>query len=39
MKTRDLMKIITFYARFTPTYTKIGYYGRRQCHRCSAQPG
>jgi dehydrogenase/reductase SDR family protein 12 len=29
MKTRDLMKIITFYARFTPTYTKIGYYGRR----------
>jgi len=29
MKTRDLMKIITFYARFTPTYTKIGYYARR----------
>jgi dehydrogenase/reductase SDR family protein 12 len=29
MKTRDLMKIINFYARFTPTYTKIGYYWRR----------
>jgi dehydrogenase/reductase SDR family protein 12 len=29
MKTRDLMKIIDFYARFTPTYTKIGYYARR----------
>jgi dehydrogenase/reductase SDR family protein 12 len=29
MKTRDLMKIVTFYARFTPTYTKIGYYARR----------
>ena len=29
MKTRDLMKIINFYARFTPSYTKIGYYGRR----------
>jgi len=29
MKTKDLMKIITFYARFTPTYTKIGYYARR----------
>jgi len=29
MKTRDLMKIITFYARFTPTYTKIGYFARR----------
>lgn len=29
MKTRDLMKIINFYARFTPTYTKIGYYARR----------
>jgi dehydrogenase/reductase SDR family protein 12 len=29
MKTRDLIKIITFYARFTPTYTKIGYYARR----------
>jgi dehydrogenase/reductase SDR family protein 12 len=29
MKTRDLMKILNFYARFTPTYTKIGYYGRR----------
>jgi len=29
MKARDLMKIITFYARFTPTYTKIGYYARR----------
>ena len=23
------MKIINFYARFTPTYTKIGYYARR----------
>lgn len=29
MKTRDLMKIINFYARFTPSYTKIGYYSRR----------
>jgi dehydrogenase/reductase SDR family protein 12 len=29
MKTRDLMKIINFYARFTPSYTKIGYYARR----------
>jgi len=29
MKAKDLMKIITFYARFTPTYTKIGYYARR----------
>ena len=29
MKTRDLAKIITFYARFTPTYTKTGYYARR----------
>jgi dehydrogenase/reductase SDR family protein 12 len=29
MKTRDLMKIINFYARFTPTYTKIGYHWRR----------
>ena len=29
MKTRDLVKIITFYARFTPTYTKLGYYARR----------
>ncbi len=29
MKTRDMMKLINFYARFTPTYTKIGYYYRR----------
>ena len=29
MKFRDLKKIITFYARFTPNYTKIGYYARR----------
>jgi dehydrogenase/reductase SDR family protein 12 len=29
MKSRDLAKIITFYARFTPTYTKTGYYARR----------
>jgi len=29
MKTRDLMKIVNFYARFTPTYTKIGYFARR----------
>ncbi len=29
MKTRDLAKIINFYARFTPTYTKTGYYARR----------
>jgi len=29
MKTRDLMKIINFYARFTPNYTKIGYYARK----------
>lgn len=29
MNTKNLMKIITFYARFTPTYTKIGYYARR----------
>ncbi len=29
MKSRDLAKIINFYARFTPTYTKTGYYARR----------
>lgn len=29
MKTRDLAKIINFYARFMPTYTKTGYYARR----------
>jgi len=29
MNVRNLMKIVTFYARFTPTYTKIGYYARR----------
>ncbi len=29
MKLRELMKIITFYGRFTPNYTKIGYYARR----------
>ncbi len=29
MKTKDLWKIITFYARFTPNYTKLGYYARR----------
>ena len=23
------MKIVNFYARFTPNYTKIGYYARR----------
>lgn len=28
MKSRDLAKIITFYARFTPTYTKTGYWAR-----------
>ncbi|MEJ8567889.1 SDR family NAD(P)-dependent oxidoreductase [Elongatibacter sediminis] len=29
MTTRDLVKIITFYGRFTPNYTKIGYWARR----------
>ena len=29
MNTKQLWKIITFYARFTPNYTKIGYYARR----------
>jgi len=29
MKTKELWKIITFYARFTPNYTKLGYYARR----------
>ncbi len=29
MKSRDLAKIINFYARFTPTYTKTGYLARR----------
>jgi dehydrogenase/reductase SDR family protein 12 len=29
MNYRTLTKIINFYARFTPTYTKIGYYARR----------
>jgi len=29
MKTRDLAKIITFYGRFMPTYTKTGYWARR----------
>jgi len=29
MKTRDLAKIINFYARFMPNYTKIGYLARR----------
>ena len=29
MNTKTLLKIINFYARFTPNYTKIGYYGRR----------
>ncbi len=29
MDARTLLKIINFYARFTPSYTKIGYFGRR----------
>jgi dehydrogenase/reductase SDR family protein 12 len=29
MDTRTLLKVINFYARFTPTYTKIGYWARR----------
>jgi dehydrogenase/reductase SDR family protein 12 len=29
MKVRNLAKIITFYGRFTPNYTKIGYWARR----------
>jgi dehydrogenase/reductase SDR family protein 12 len=29
MNSRDLAKIITFYGRFTPTYTKTGYWARR----------
>jgi dehydrogenase/reductase SDR family protein 12 len=29
MNSRDLAKIINFYARFTPTYTKTGYWARR----------
>ena len=29
MKSRDLAKIINFYARFMPTYTKTGYWARR----------
>jgi NADPH:quinone reductase-like Zn-dependent oxidoreductase len=29
MDTRTLLKIINFYARFTPNYTKIGYWARR----------
>ena len=29
MRARDLAKILTFYARFTPDYTQIGYYARR----------
>ena len=29
MDTRTLLKIINFYARFTPNYTKIGYYARK----------
>ncbi|HET6565069.1 MAG TPA: SDR family NAD(P)-dependent oxidoreductase [Xanthomonadales bacterium] len=29
MKTRDLAKIVNFYARFMPTYTKTGYLARR----------
>jgi dehydrogenase/reductase SDR family protein 12 len=29
MNARDLIKILNFYARFTPSYTKIGYYARR----------
>nr|XP_061799983.1 dehydrogenase/reductase SDR family member 12-like [Nerophis lumbriciformis] len=28
MTTRDLIKILNFYGRFTPSYTKIGYFGR-----------
>ena len=29
MKTSDLVKILGFYGRFTPTYSRIGYLGRR----------
>ena len=29
MDTRTLLKIINFYARFTPNYTKIGYFARK----------
>jgi len=29
MNSRDLIKIVNFYARFTPNYTKIGYFARR----------
>jgi len=28
MTPKDLMKIVRFYGRFTPSYTKIGYFGR-----------
>ena len=28
MKSQDLVKILRFYGRFTPSYTKIGYFGR-----------
>ncbi len=29
MNIRNLIKIVNFYARFTPSYTKIGYHARR----------
>ena len=29
MDTKTLLKIVNFYARFTPNYTKIGYFARR----------
>lgn len=29
MTTQEFMKLINFYARFTPNYTKIGYFARR----------
>ena len=29
MNIRNLIKIVNFYARFTPSYTKIGYNARR----------
>ena len=29
MDTKTLWKLINFYARFTPSYTKLGYYARR----------
>jgi dehydrogenase/reductase SDR family protein 12 len=38
MKSRDLVKIITFYGRFTPTYTKTGYWARRMTWGSNRKP-